>query len=190
MKITNYNLILGSSSPRRKEILENMGIDFTIRTSEKDEIFPKNLKTKKVSVFLAQQKSENLFNSLSDEELLITADTVVIKNNMILGKPKNKTEAKKMLQTLSNSNHEVITSVCLTSLRKSEAFSEKTIVYFSALSIKMIDFYIEKYNPFDKAGSYGIQEWLGLVSISRIEGSYTNVVGLPSSKLYEKIRNF
>jgi len=189
MKI-NYNLVLGSSSPRRKEILENMGFSFTIRKSDKAEIFPTNIEITKVAEFLARQKSEQLFETLSENELLITADTIVIKDNKILGKPKNKIESVKMLQSLSDCKHEVITSVCITTLDKIELFSDKTNVYFSELTDEMIEYYIDNYKPIDKAGSYGIQEWLGLVSIDKIEGSYSNVVGLPSSKLYQKIRNF
>ena len=190
MKITNYNLVLGSNSPRRKEILTEMGLSFYTRISDKEEKFSEELKGKEVSEYLSKQKSKNLSGTLETNELLITADTIVINNNSILNKPKNKEEAILMLRSLSEETHQVITSVCLTSTKKLEIFSEITEVKFSKLSEEMIDYYIDNYSPFDKAGSYGIQEWIGLIAIEKINGSYTNVVGLPSQKLFEKIRLF
>lgn len=189
MKITNYNLVLGSNSPRRKKILTEMGLSFEIRVSEKEEKFSESLKGKEVSEYLSKQKSKNLSDTLENNELLITADTIVVSNN-ILNKPENKEEATIMLRSLSEETHQVITSVCLTSTKKLEIFSEITEVKFSKLSEEMINYYIENYSPFDKAGSYGIQEWIGLIAIEKINGSYTNVVGLPSQKLFEKIRLF
>ena len=190
MKITNYNLVLGSNSPRRKEILTEMGLSFYTRISDKEEKFSEELKGKEVSEYLSKQKSKNLSGTLENNELLITADTIVVNNNSILNKPKNKEEAILMLRSLSEETHQVITSVCLTSTKKLEIFSEITEVKFSKLSEEMIDYYIDNYSPFDKAGSYGIQEWIGLIAIEKINGSYTNVVGLPSQKLFEKIRLF
>jgi len=190
MKITNYNLVLGSNSPRRKEILTEMGFQFEVRVSNKEEVFLDNLKGKEVSEFLAIQKAKNLQENMKENELLITADTIVVINNKILGKPKSKEESYKMIQSLSGNKHEVITSVSLTTTDKQEVFSVTTKVTFNTISDKEINFYIENYSPFDKAGSYGIQEWIGLISIQKIEGSYTNVVGLPSQKLFEKIRLF
>ena len=190
MNITNYNLVLGSNSPRRKKILTEMGLSFEIRISDKEENFPEKLEGKKVSEYLAKQKSNYLSETLKSNELLITADTIVVNNNIILNKPENKEEATKTLRLLSEKTHEVITSVCLSSMKKSEIFSEITKVRFSKLSEKMVSYYINNYSPFDKAGSYGIQEWIGLIAIEKINGSYTNVVGLPSQKLFEKIRLF
>ena len=190
MKITNYNLVLGSNSPRRKEILTEMGLSFDTRVSGGKENFSKELEGKEVSEYLSKKKSKNLLGTLENNELLITADTIVVNNNSILNKPKNKEESTIMLRSLSEETHQVITSVCLTSTKKLEIFSEITEVKFSKLSEEMINYYIDNYSPFDKAGSYGIQEWIGLIVIEKINGSYTNVVGLPSQKLFEKIRLF
>ena len=190
MKITNYKIILGSNSPRRKELLSKMGIDFKVITSDKEETYPKHLKGKEVSDFLSIQKSENLKETLNENELLITADTIVLLDNKILGKPNSKEESYKMIKSLSDKKHNVITSVTLTTTKKQKTFSVSTIVIFNNISDKEINFYIENYSPFDKAGSYGIQEWIGLISIHKIVGSYTNVVGLPTSELYNKIRDF
>ena len=190
MNITNYSIVLGSNSPRRRKILLEMGFDFTIISSNEEEKYPQNLIGYEVSEFLATQKSNILKVNIKFNDLLITADTIVLINNTILNKPKNKNEARQMLETLSGKTHKVITSVCLFVNGKREVFSETTFVTFCILSKVTIDFYINNYHPFDKAGSYGIQEWLGLVSIIKIDGSYTNVVGLPSSKLFEKIRTF
>lgn len=190
MKTTNYNIILGSNSARRQELLSKMGFQFKVKVSNKEEIYPNKLKGKEVSEFLAIQKSDNLKENLQKNELLITADTIVVIDNKILGKPKSKEESCEMIQSLSRKKHEVITSVALTSNDKQEVFSVLTKVTFNTISEKEINFYITKYSPFDKAGSYGIQEWIGLIAIHKIEGSYTNVVGLPTSELYNKIRDF
>lgn len=190
MNLTKYNIILGSNSPRRKDLLSKIGFDFKIIICDKEEIFPKHLKEKEVSEFLSIQKADYLKENLHNNDLLITADTIVVCDHIILNKPKNKLEAKEMLLSLSGNTHKVITSVCLQTLKKRKVFSEVTLVTFSKLTEDMISFYIERFEPFDKAGSYGIQEWIGLISIIRIEGSYTNVVGLPTSKLFHTIRNF
>ena len=190
MKITNYNIILGSNSPRRREILSQMGIDFEVRVSDKEELYPENLKKEEVSKFLAIQKANNLRNELQEYELLITSDTIVLNDGEIFNKPKNEKEAKEMLQSLSGKTHQVITSVCLFSTEKIKVFSERTNVTFYELSEEMINFYIQNYNPFDKAGSYGIQEWIGYIAVEKIEGSYNNVVGFPSSRIFNEIRNF
>lgn len=190
MKLTKYNIVLGSNSPRRKDILTQMGFDFKVITSDKEEIFPANLREKEVSEFLSIQKADYLKENLQDNDLLITADTIVVCDNIILNKPKDNLEATEMLFSLSGRTHRVITSVCLQSVKKRNVFSEETLVTFSTLTEEIISFYIETSQPFDKAGSYGIQDWIGLISIDKIEGSYPNVVGLPSSKLYQKIRNF
>ena len=190
MNITNYKIILGSNSPRRQELLSEMGFQFELRVSNKEEVYPNKLIGKEVSEFLAIQKSDNLKENLQKNELLITADTIVVIDNKILGKPKSKEESCEMIQSLSGNKHEVITSVALTTTEKQEVFSVTTKVTFNPLSDNEINFYIENYSPFDKAGSYGIQEWIGLIAIHKIEGSYTNVVGLPTSELHSKIRDF
>ncbi len=183
------SIILASQSPRRKEILSLLNLEFTVEVKSIDEIFPKDLKTSKVAEYLAKLKA-SVFTNIKDEQVIITADTVVILNDTILGKPKDKAEATEMLHRLSNRGHEVITGVCLKSAQKSIAFSSSTKVYFKDLTDAEIDYYIENYKPYDKAGSYGIQEWIGAIGITKIEGSYFNVVGLPIQELNEQLKKF
>ena len=189
-KFKNYNFILGSNSPRRKEILKEIGLDFSIYPSNIDEDFNKQMKLENIGVFLAEKKANAIKNELKENDILITADTTVIHNKELLSKPENTFEAKEMLNKLSGKSHKVITGVCLLSKNKKCTFSCETIVTFNNLEIKEIEFYINKFKPFDKAGSYGIQEWIGLIGIEKIEGSYTNVVGLPASMLYTKLKKF
>jgi len=189
-KLKNKKIILGSASPRRQELLKSLGIDFEIRVSDLKEKYPKNLKEKEISEFLATQKSEHLSKMLKGEEILITADTIVVKGDRVLNKPKDKLEAKEMLEYLSGDEHLVITSVCLRDQQNQVVFSSVTKVFFKSLSAAEIDFYVKEYKPFDKAGAYGIQEWIGLVGIEKIEGSYFNVVGLPIAKLYQNLIQF
>ena len=189
-KFKNYNFILGSNSPRRKEILKEIGLDFSVYPSNIDENFNKEMKLENIGVFLAEKKANAIKNELKENDILITADTTVIHNNELLSKPENTLEAKEMLNKLSGKSHKVITGVCLLSKNKKCTFSCETIVTFNNLEIKEIEFYINKFKPFDKAGSYGIQEWIGLIGIEKIEGSYTNVVGLPASMLYTRLKKF
>ena len=183
-------IVLGSASPRRKTLLRAIINDFEIKVSDLNEEYPKNLKEKEISEFLAIQKSDVLSIKIKKNEILITADTIVIKGGQILNKPKNKTQAKEMLVFLSGSSHKVITSVCLRDQQKKLVFSSITKVFFKPLSDAEINYYVEEYKPLDKAGSYGIQEWIGLIGITKIEGSYFNVVGLPIEKLYQKLIQF
>ena len=189
-KFKNYNFILGSNSPRRKELLKEIGLDFSVYPSNIEENFNEDIKLKDVPVFLAEKKANAIKNKLKENDILITADTTVIHNNELLSKPENILQAKEMLNKLSGKSHKVITGVCLLSKNKKCTFSCETIVTFNNLEIKEIEFYINKFKPFDKAGSYGIQEWIGLIGIEKIEGSYTNVVGLPASMLYTKLKKF
>ena len=189
-KFKNYNFILGSNSPRRKEILKEIGLDFSVYPSNIDENFNKEMKLENIGVFLAEKKANAIKNELKENDILITADTTVIHTNELLSKPENTLEAKEMLNKLSGKSHKVITGVCLLSKNKKCTFSCETIVTFNNLEIKEIEFYINKFKPFDKAGSYGIQQWIGLIGIEKIEGSYTNVVGLPASMLYTKLKKF
>ena len=189
-KFKNYNFILGSNSPRRKEILKEIGLDFSVYPSNIDENFNNEMKLENIGVFLAEKKANAIKNELKENDILITADTTVIHNNEILSKPEKILQAKEMLNKLSGKSHKVITGVCLLSKNKKCTFSCETIVTFNNLEIKEIEFYINKFKPFDKAGSYGIQEWIGLIGIEKIEGSYTNVVGLPASMLYTKLKKF
>lgn len=181
----NTKIILGSGSPRRKELLANLGFTFEVRTKDTDESYPFTMNGKDVPTFLAKQKANALLSELSNNELLICADTVVVLTNEILGKPANKSEANAMLNRLSGNKHEVITGVFIGTIEKQIVFSEKTEVTFNNLSQADINFYIDNYQPFDKAGSYGIQEWIGAIGIKTISGSYSNVMGLPTDKVYD-----
>jgi septum formation protein len=185
-----FQLVLGSKSPRRQELLAGMGFDFDVRTKDTDERFPDSLSPKEVPLYLAALKANALIDELKQGEVLITSDTIVLLDNEILGKPTSPANAKEMLRKLASKNHEVITGVHLKSLEKSHSFSVSTKVFFKPLTEEMIDFYIENYNPCDKAGSYGIQEWIGFVGVDRIEGSYFNVVGLPVAELWDALNNF
>ena len=189
-KFKDHNFILGSNSPRRKEILKEIGLDFSIYPSNIDENFDKEMELKDIPLFLAEKKANALKNKLKENDILITADTIVIYKNELLSKPENTYQAKEMLENLSGKSHKVITGVCLLSKNNKSIFSSKTIVTFNDLDKFEIEFYINKYKPFDKAGSYGIQEWIGLIGVKNIEGSYTNVVGLPASKVYTELKKF
>ena len=182
---TAYTLILGSQSPRRKQLLEGLDIEFEVRTIEIDETFPDDIPQNTVAEYLAREKGKAHLSSMNENELIITSDTVVVCDNQILGKPKNRVHAQEMLRMLSGKTHQVITGVCLTSKDKTVSFSDVTKVVFKNLTDEQIDYYIDKYQPFDKAGGYGIQEWIGYTGISSIEGSYFNVMGLPVAKLYD-----
>ena len=185
-----YNVILGSASPRRKELLSDTGLRFSIQTTDKEETFSRLLKAEEIAEFLAKQKSEFLSENLQKNDLLITADTIVSFKNEILNKPKNKQEAFETLNKLSENTHKVITGVCLKSKKKEITFSVITLVTFKVLSEYEIHHYISKYNPYDKSGAYGIQDWIGKIGISNINGSYTNVIGLPISELYQHLKSF
>lgn len=185
-----FQLVLGSKSPRRQELLAGMGFDFEVRTKDTDEDFPATIPFKDVPVFLAEIKANALTDDLKKGEVLITSDTIVLLENEILGKPTSPENAKEMLQNLAGKSHEVITGVHLKSVEKSVSFSVSTNVFFKPLTDEMISFYIENYKPFDKAGAYGIQEWIGFVGIERIEGSYFNVVGLPVAELWDALNKF
>jgi len=183
------NIILASQSPRRKELLALLDLEFTVEVKSVDEVYPANLNSTEVAGYLAKLKA-SAFTNIKEEQVIITADTVVVLDNKILGKPKNEVEAKAMLLSLSNTEHKVITGVCLKSSTKTHTFSCTTNVFFKHLSNAEIDYYIENYKPYDKAGSYGIQEWIGAIGITKIEGSYFNVVGLPIQELREQLNLF
>ena len=185
-----YNIILASKSPRRQQLLRTLGLTFSVKIKEIEEVFPEGLSKEEVPVYLAELKAAPFENELSENDLLITADTVVCLDNEILGKPADYEEAYQMLRNLSNKTHEVITGVCLTSKNKKRSFYAVTNVEFKSLSGDEIDYYIQNYKPYDKAGAYGIQEWIGAIGITHIEGSFYNVMGLPIQKLYEKIQTF
>ena len=188
--LPNKKIILASGSPRRQQYCKELGLDFTIQLKEVEEIYPDNLKHHQITDFLAELKANAFVNELAENEILITSDTIVWHENKALGKPKNYEEAFQMISSMSGKTHEVITSVCIKSKLKSEVFHSITCVTFINLSNQEIDYYITHYKPFDKAGAYGIQEWIGLIGISKIEGSYPNVVGLPVDKLYAKLKEY
>ncbi len=187
--LKNYTLVLGSKSPRRQQFFKDLGLDYIIRTSDIDEVYPLHYKREEITDYIAELKANSL-EILNDNEILITSDTTVWNNNESLGKPADRNEAFEMLKSLSNKAHEVITSICLRSNKKQIICNAVTKVYFKELTDEMIYYYIDNYKPFDKAGAYGIQEWIGLVGIERIEGSYTNIVGLPTTLLMEELINF
>ena len=182
------NIILASKSPRRKQLLEQAGFSITVKTKDVDESYPDNLGLDNVAEYISKIKANAAKCFLEDAyDLIITSDTVVIFENTILGKPKDKQEAVQILKSLSGKMHRVITGVSMRSLTKTVSFSDQSSVWFNPLSDEEIDYYLEKYQPYDKAGSYGIQEWIGLCKISKIEGTYANIMGLPVNKIYEQI---
>ena len=186
--LQNRHLILASGSPRRKVFLKDLGLTFEIRLKEVVETYSSDLKGAAISEYLAKLKASPFIKELKENEILITADTIVWLEGKALGKPKNKHEAKQMLQSLSNKTHEVISSVALTTSSKQVMLSDSTKVSFKELSDEEIKYYIDHFKPFDKAGAYGIQEWLGYIGIKRIEGSYYNVVCFPVQKFYEALQ--
>ena len=188
--LQQYNIILGSASPRRKELLSDIGIEFSIQTTDKEEEYPSTLKEERIAEFLAQQKSEFLSDNQKNTDLLITADTIVSYESEVLNKPQNKEQAFNILNKLSGNTHKVITGVCIKSIKKEVIFSVITMVTFRKLNHEEIEYYINNFNPFDKAGAYGIQDWIGKIGIQRIDGSYSNVVGLPTKELYEQLELF
>ena len=189
-KLKGYKIVLASGSPRRQQFLKDLDADFEIRLKEVDEIYPDTLQGAEITDFLAELKAAAMDESLSDDEILITSDTIVWHENKALGKPKDRDDAFAMLKSLSGKTHDVITSVCIKNAGKSETFNETTRVTFNPLSDGEINYYLDEYQPYDKAGSYGIQEWIGLVAIASIEGSYANVVGLPVDKVYQYLLKF
>lgn len=188
--LKDYQLILASQSPRRHQMLKELGLDFKIQTKDVEEVYPDNLKGEEIPIYLAKLKAEAFVLDMNEKELVITADTIVCVDDMVLGKPKDRDDAVKMLKTLSGRSHQVISGVCLKSKDKEVAFSTTTHVHFKELSIEEINYYIDNYKPFDKAGAYGIQEWIGFVGIDGIEGSYFNVVGLPIQRMYQELSKF
>jgi septum formation protein len=188
--LPEYNYILASKSPRRQELLRELGINFSVEILDVDESFPKRLYREEIPVFLAKQKAKPFSGKLTNNDLLITADTIVWLNGEVFGKPADKEEAIEILQKLSDNEHQVISGVCLTSVQKQKSFFSVSNVRFKKLSASEINFYIDEYKPYDKAGAYGIQEWIGYIGITHIEGSFYNVMGLPVQQLYSEILQF
>ncbi len=191
MKQNLYKIILASNSPRRKELLSGLDINYETRVLPNvDESYPDSISKTEVAEYLAKKKAAAYLNKLNEDELLITADTVVLLNNSILGKPADKKESALMLRTLSGKTHKVITAVCLTSTVKQISFSDESLVTFGTLNESEIEYYVSNYEPLDKAGAYGVQEWIGYVAVEKIEGSYYNVMGLPVYKVYRELKKF
>ena len=184
-KLQKYKLILASGSPRRQQFFKDLDLDFEIRLKEIEEIYPSELKAEEITNYLAELKAKAFEGELKENEILITSDTIVWFNDKALGKPKDAQDAFANLKSLSNATHEVITSVCFKTSTKTYVLFEITKVTFNELSDEAIWYYIDNYKPFDKAGAYGIQEWIGFVGVSKIEGSYANVMGMPTDKVYE-----
>lgn len=184
-KLQKYKLVLASGSPRRQQFFKDLDLDFEIRLKEIEEVFPPELKREEITNYLAELKANAFEGELKNDEILITSDTIVWHKDKALGKPKDAQDAFEILKSLSDATHEVITSVCFKTNFDVEVIYEVTRVTFNELSDEAIRYYIENYKPFDKAGAYGIQEWIGFVGVSKIEGSYANVMGMPTDKVYE-----
>ncbi len=185
-----FRIILASQSPRRQQLLKELGLNFEVRIKDFPETFPENLEGKDIALYIAKQKAELFKSEIADDEIVITADTIVWCDNMVLGKPVDKEDAMRILRKISGNIHEVITGVCLLSKEKEKLFSVSTKVTFEVITDEDIEFYVKNFSPFDKAGAYGIQEWIGIIGCSSIEGSYFNVVGLPVHQLYKELQEF
>lgn len=189
--LADKQLILASNSPRRKQLLAGLDVNYQIWTNnDNPETYPNDLPIEQIPVYLAKQKATPFLTRLTNNVIIITSDTIVCCDNKVLGKPSDANQAKQMLSQLSGTGHTVITGVAITSLQKQAAFDARTKVYFKSMSTDEIDYYVDKYQPLDKAGAYGIQEWIGYIGIERIEGSYFNVMGLPVQKLYGELCRF
>ena len=189
--LNNYKILLASASPRRRELLSQIYPDFEIAPSiEVDEVYPSSMPAVDVAPHLSQLKANAYKSLITDNQLIITADTIVINNNVVLGKPSSKSDAIEMLKVLSGKSHNVITGVTITTASRQTTFSVNTEVEFSTLELKEISWYVDKYMPLDKAGAYGIQEWIGCIGVKKINGSFYNVMGLPLHKLYNELKSF
>lgn len=184
-------IVLASNSPRRKELLAGLDVDFSVRVLDGiDESYPAELPTRQIAEYISQKKAAAYRNAMADDELVITADTVVILGDEVMGKPHDAADAHRMLRALSGQTHQVITGVTLTTKERKESFSVETGVTFRELTDEEIDYYIDHYRPFDKAGAYGVQEWIGYVGVTALNGSYFNVMGLPVQRIYEALQRF
>lgn len=189
--LERYKIVLGSASPRRKELLAGLDVDFEVHVMEGiNESYPKDLRPDLIPVFIAAKKAKAYKKTMPEDELLITADTIVWTYKEVLGKPADRDAAIAMLKQLSGNEHQVITGVCLTSKQKTLSFSVTSSVFFGELTDEEIEYYVDKYQPFDKAGAYGVQEWIGYVGVEAINGSFYNVMGLPVRRLYQELKNF
>ena len=188
--LKNYRIILASNSPRRRELLSGLGISYEVRTlAGIDESYPADLPVEQIAEYIAVEKAAAYKRQMASGELIITADTIVVVAGEVMGKPHDADDARRMLRKLSNCTHQVITGVCLTTVEKQRRFSVITDVTFKALTDDEIDYYIANYRPFDKAGAYGIQEWIGYIGVTGLHGSYFNVMGLPVQRIYMELCN-
>jgi septum formation protein len=189
-ELKKYHFILASKSPRRQFLLKDLGLDFEVHTKDVDESFPDDLKAQEIPLYLCQKKADAFDRELNENTIVITADTIVWINGHVLNKPENYADAVRMLKLLSGKVHEVYTGVCIKSKNKTKVFYSLTKVYFKSLSEDEIEYYIKNFHPYDKAGAYGAQEWIGYIAVEKIEGSYFNVMGLPLRELYEELLKF
>ena len=187
--LNKYKVVLASNSPRRKELLSGLGIEYTVRTMlDVDESFPDSLKGEEIPAYIANEKAKAYQAVMKEDELVITADTIVWIDGKVLGKPETKMDAVNMLKTLSGCEHQVITGVCLTTTEWQKSFTATTDVTFAELTDEEIEYYVHRYSPMDKAGAYGVQEWIGFIGVESISGSYFNVMGLPIQRLYGELK--
>ncbi len=189
--LSHYHILLASNSPRRRELLQGIGIEYEVATlPDIDESYPDNLTGEEIPVYIARNKAEAYRRMLKDDTLLITADTIVWLNNKVYGKPADTNDARRMLRDLSGVTHTVITGVAITTREQQKAFAVSSQVSFAHLTDEEIDYYVSRYNPIDKAGAYGIQEWIGYIGVTGITGSYYNVMGLPIQRLYQELKQW
>lgn len=188
--LKKYQITLASNSPRRKELLSGLNLDYKVKIlPDIDETYPDTLKGENIPLYIARKKAEAYKSIMSKNELIITADTIVYTDGEVLGKPKDEADARRMLHALSGRSHQVITGVCITTSGFQRSFASVTEVTFDTLTDEEVDFYISTYSPMDKAGAYGIQEWIGFIGVSKLNGSYFNVMGLPVQRLYRELKN-
>lgn len=186
--LKKFNIVLASNSPRRKELMSGLGVEYVVKTlPDVDESYPDTLQGEEIPAYISREKAEAYQSMIEPDELLITADTIVWMNGEVLGKPKDREDAIRMLRKLSGASHQVITGVCLTTKGWQNSFTVTTDVTFAVLSEEEIVYYVDKYSPMDKAGAYGVQEWIGFIGVESISGSYYNVMGLPVQKLYREL---
>ena len=191
LNLENNNIILATKSPRRQQLMELLGLKFIVQTKDVDESFPLHLKREQVALYLAKKKAEAFEDVLTNtKNIVITADTIVVLGEEVINKPADRDDAINILQKLSGKMHEVFTGVCVSSSEKKELFFERSEVYFKKLTLEEIQYYIDNFKPYDKAGAYGIQDWFGLTTIEKINGCFYNVMGLPTKKLYEHLQKF
>ncbi|MBS5978378.1 Maf-like protein [Dysgonomonas sp. Marseille-Q5470] len=191
LNLSRYNIILASNSPRRKELLSGLNIPYEIKTlPDIDESYPDSLTGEDIAIYIAKEKANAYLNQLDENTLLITADTIVLLDGKVYGKPSDETDAKQMLRDLSGKTHQVMTGVCITTKDKQVSFGVSSEVRFSKLDDDEIEYYVSNYKPFDKAGAYGVQEWIGYVAVEYISGSYFNIMGLPIQRLYRELKKF